>query len=233
MPRSAPERLRCPENLQERITQAGGRNRYGQPMFKLAWAQSETQRQGGEWDNEEGFYRGYRDTLLGDGHPHWMLLQWVDAGKCLELPFAQQADVSWYRETRCTHTGLQLCGEYYYRGRYQIAMNLVAKWWEGNQLQIFAFPLSSEIVNMMVPIIKASMTISHEAKMRYMRECREKDDDDYAKAVDDVWHGVKRKTTLATTAWLEDKQRSIEKHFNAAVLTKMYRDRVFQSRHQL
>jgi len=234
MPSTHPERLKCPEHFQERITQAGGLNRYGQPMFKLVWAQTELQRQGGEWDNEDGYFRGYRDVYLGDGHPHWMLLQWVDAGKCIELPFLPpQGDKVWYRETRCPSSGLQLLGEYPYRGHYQVAMSMVSKWFENGFLQVRAYPLSTEIVNMMVPIIKASMAVSHEAKMRFMRDEREKDDKDFATAVEDAWHSSKRKATLASASWLEDKQRSIEKHYNAAVMAAMHRNRVFQSHHRI
>ncbi len=229
------ERLRCPEHFQERITEAGGRNRYGDPMFKLAWAQTATMRQGGEWNNEDGYFVGYRDVYLGDGLPHWMLLQWADAGKSIELPFLPaQSDQGWYAENQCPKTGLQILGGYPYHGRYQIAMNLVAKWFDGGHLHIHPYPLDAEIVNMMVPVIKASLKVSLEAKLRFMRECREQDDAEYAKAVDDVWHGIRRKSTLAATSWLEDKQRAIERNFNAAVLTRMARGgKFFQSENRI
>jgi hypothetical protein len=230
MPSAAdnPERLQCPPEFQARLTEVGGVNRYGQPNFRLAWAQTETVRQGGEWEAEGDWFRGYRDILLGDGLPHWMLLQWCDAGKCVEMPhIPPESDVAFYAANKCTKTGLQLLGQYPYHGSYQIALQLIAKWAEKGQLFLHAFPLSTEIIEMMVPIIKASMLLSVEAKLRFLKDEEERDDDNYAKTVEDIYQSVKRKPTLASTAWLEDKQRSIEKHANAAFITMLARNRHF------
>lgn len=232
---SAVERLKCPVHFQDRINQVGGKNRYGQSNFKLSWAQTEITRQGGEWELESGEpFVGYRDCYLGDGKPHWMLLQWIDAGKSLEMPhLPPQGSISFYAENQCPKTGLQLLGEYPFRGSYRVALPLMAKWFEGGRMNIRAFPLSTEIVEMMIPIIKASMAVTIEAKLKYMQEEREKDDEDYARQVDDLYHSVKRKATLASTAWLEDKQRNIEKHWNAALIAMMQRNRVFQRQNRL
>lgn len=234
MPSPAIERLKCPAHFQRRINQVAGFNRYGEPNYRIAWAQTETTRQGGEWEAEGEQFTGYRDVYRGDGLPHWMLLQWMDAGKSVEMPhLPPQSDSSFYAENVCMKTGLQLLGEYPYGGSYQIALPLVAKWFEKGQLNIRAFPLSTEIVEMMIPIIRASMEVSVEAKLRFMKEAREKEDDNYAMQVEDLYRSIRRNPNLASTRWLEDKQRSIEKHFNAALITKMHRDRVFQSKHRI
>lgn len=231
---SMPERLVCPEHYQQRMTQVGGVNRYGQPNFKIAWAQTETVRQGGEWEANNEQFRGYRDVYLGDGLPHWMLLQWSDAGKHISMPhLAPQSDVAFYYENQCPKTGLQILGEYPYRGSYQVALPLMAKWYEKGQLFIRAFPLSTEVVEMMVPIIKASMTVSVEAKLRFMKEEAEKDDEEYSKQVDAAYNSVKLSSSARSSEWIQDKVRSIEQHFNSALVTKMHRDRVFQSKHAI
>jgi len=228
------ERLEVANHYQERINQVAGFNRYGKSHFRLSWAQTETTRQGGEWEADGDQFQGYRDVYKGDGLPHWMLMQWVDSGKCIEMPhLLPQSDKSFYRENQCPKTGLQLLGEYPYQGSYQIALPLVAKWYEKGKLNIRAFPLSTEIIEMMVPVIKASMTITVEAKLRAMKEAKEAEDAEYTKQVDDLYRSVKRKESLASTAWLEDKQRSIEKHFNSALIARMYRDRVFQSQQRV
>ena len=223
------ERLQPPAYFQERITQVGGRNRYGQPNFRLAWAQTETTRQGGEWELEAGPFVGYRDCYKGDGLPHWMLLQWVDAGKSVEMPqLLPESDVRFYAANKCPKTGLQLLGEYPYHGSYQIALPLVAKWFENGRLNIRAFPLATEIIEMMIPVIKASMAVSVEAKLKYIKEAKEKEDAEYARQVEDAYLSVRRKPELASTPWLEDKQRSIQNAFNAALIRRLHRDRVFQ-----
>jgi hypothetical protein len=227
------ERLKPPAHFVERINQVGGFNRYGEPNFKLAWAQTATRREGGEWELESGEpFVGYRDTYLGDGHPHWMLLQWADAGKSIALPHLRpQSDISFYAENRCGKTGLQILGEYPYHGSYQVALPLVAKWVENGRLNIRAFPLSTEIVEMMIPIIKASMLLSTEVKLRFMQEEKERHEAEYARQIDDAYQDSKLSASARCSSWIEDKVRSIEKHFNAALISRMHRDRVFQRRH--
>jgi hypothetical protein len=226
---SKPERLRPPEHFQRRISQVGGLNRYRKPRFRLAWAQTELRREGGEWEVEGDQFRGYRDQYLGDGLPHWMLLQWVDAGMSVDLPHIRpQSDVSWYSDLRCQKTGLQLRGEYPYHGSYQIALQLVAKIFDRGNLYLEAFPLSTEIIEMMVPIIKASLMLSHEAKMRFMRDQNEKEEAERTKQIGDAYDSAKL-NPVQQYAWLEDKQRSIERHFNAALVTMMARNRRFQA----
>lgn len=229
------ERLKCPEHLQRRLTQAGGTNRYGQPHFKLAWAQTETIRQGGHWEIESGeVFTGYRDVYLGDGLPHWMLLQWADAGKSIEMPHVPpESDGRFYLENKCPTTGLQLLGEYPFRGSYRVALPLTAKYMDGGKLHIRAFPLSTEIVEMMVPIIKAAMEVSAEVKLRYLKEQSQKDEDQRAKTIEDVYQDIKLPTSAHSSAWITDKQRSIESAFNASLIQRMRRDRQFQSQQRL
>lgn len=228
------ERLKCPPHFQERITNAGGRNRYGQPNFRLAWAQTELTRQGGRWEADGERFEGYRDVYLGDGLPHWMLLEWADAGKSIAMPhLPPESDVRFYADNRCPQTGLCLLGPYPYHGSYQVALPLVAKWFEGGQLKIRAFPLSTEIVNMMIPVIRAATALSVEAKLRYLKECSERDEAQYAAAVGDAYNSVKLPDRVKTSEWIEDKVRSMEKHFNAALIARMYRDRVFQRQNRL
>lgn len=232
--REAPERLKCPEHFERRMTEAGGLNRYGQPNFRLTWAQTETTRQGGEWDNEDGYFLGYRDVLVGDGLPHWMLLQWMDAGKSYQMPhLTPQSDFGFYAENRDPKNGLQILGEYPYRGSYQIVLPLVAKWFLKGVMHVEAFPLSTEIVEMMVPIIKASMELSVQAKMKFLKEQDEQDELERTKAFDDAYHSIQRKPSLASTKWLEDKQRAIERAYNAALVTMLSRNRSFNTQGRL
>lgn len=234
MSHSPIERLRAPSHMQARLDEVGGLNRYGGSNFRLAWAQTETRREGGLWEAYGEQFQGYRDVLLGDGNPHWMLLQWCDAGKCVDLPhLPPQSGTAFYAETKCPTTGLAMLGEYPYRGSYQIALQLSAKWMVNGKLQVVGFPLSTEVIEMMVPVIRASMRVSIEAKLRAMKEEREKDEQYYATQVEDAYLSARRKPTLAATAWLEDKQRSIERHWNAALVAKFHRDRFFQSKQQV
>jgi hypothetical protein len=221
------ERLKPPQHFQDRLTRAGGINRYGQPLFRLAWAQTETTRQGGQWEAHGEWFKGYRDVLLGDGLPHWMLLQWADAGKSIQMPTLHpESDGAWYDANKCPVTGLSLLGGYPYQGSYQIALQLRAKWFEkdarGNPiLRLHAFPLSTQIIDMMVPIIKATREVSMKAKLMSMDEDKEKDEVEYAKTVEDVYQDAKLSASARSSKWIQDKARSIESAWNAALVLKL------------
>lgn len=224
------ERRVCPDHFQERINQVGGFTRYDEPMYRLAWAQTETMVQGGEWEAEGDTYRGYRRVYLSDGLPHWVLLRWVDAGKSLEMPFLPaQGPTSFYAENRCPKTGLQLLGEYPFHGSYKVALPLVAKWFENGQLRLHAYPLDTEIVEMMIPMIQASMILPIEAKMRFMREEDEKDELEREKQFDAVYNDIKLSPAARASQWVQDKERQIERTFQAAQVMRFHRNRRFQS----
>lgn len=221
------ERLQPPKHFQDRLTRTGGTNRYGQPFFRLAWAQTETTRQGGRWEADGEWYTGYRDVLLGDGLPHWMLLQWADAGKSIQMPTLQpEGDGAWYDANRCPVTGLSLLGGYPYQGSYQIALPLRAKWFEkdarGNPImRLHAFPLSTSIIDMMVPIIKATREVSIKAKLMSMDDTKEKEEIEYEKTVEDIYQDVKLSASARASKWIDDKARSIERAWNAALVMKL------------
>ena len=75
------ERLVCPDEYAQRITEVGGCNQYGEPRFRITWGMSECFRAGGIWEPLDGaYYRGYRDLLLVN-EACWALLQWQPAEK--------------------------------------------------------------------------------------------------------------------------------------------------------
>jgi hypothetical protein len=234
-PNHRTERLICPDHFQKRVARAGGLNRYGTPNFKLAWAQTETTRQGGRWEAHGEWYTGYRDILLGDGLPHWMLLQWADAGKSIQMPHcAPESDGAWYEANKCNATGLSLLGGYPYQGSYQIALPLRAKWVErdakGNpSMRIHAFPLSTEIIDMMIPIIKATRELSIQVKLASMEDDKKKDDETYSLKVEEAYNDSRLSAAARSSKWIADRQRQMEKTYNAALIMHMNKNRVFQS----
>lgn len=228
------ERRECPEHFQERINQVGGFNRYDEPVYKVAWAQTETTVQGGEWEAAGEAYTGYRRVYASDGLPHWVLLKWVDAGKSLEMPFLlAQGPTAFYDENKCPKTGLQLLGGYPYHGSYKVALPLVAKWFEKGQLRVHAYPLDTEIVEMMIPVIQASMILSMEAKLRFMKEEKEAKEVESDKLFDAVYHDIKLSNAARASQWIQDKEREIERAFNAAQMTRLSHNRRFQTDHRL
>jgi hypothetical protein len=68
--------------------------------------------------------------------------------------------------------------------------------------------------------------------MRFMREQNEKEEMERTKAIGDAYDSIKINPNLHTS-WLEEKQRSIERNFNAALVTMMHRNRTMQSQRRL
>jgi hypothetical protein len=98
------------------------------------------------------------------------------------------------------------------------------------QLRIHAFPLSTQIIDMMVPIIKATREISIQAKLQAMDDDREKEQERYAKTVEDIYQDAKLSASARASKWIEDKARSIENAWNAALIAKLQQNRFAQGR---
>jgi hypothetical protein len=218
------DHLTCPEDFQELITQAGGTNRYDEPNFKLAWSQSESVWRGGHWNTDKGSYTGYREVPLVRGVPCWLLLQWADAGMSIEMPHLKpESDVGYYMANTDIQTGMCVLGQYPYYGSYQVAKKLVATWVTDNNLNFYSFPLDIELVNMVIPVIQASLLVSLQAKIKFMEEEEEKDDKNTRDQIEAMYLDARRNPNLASTSWLEDKQRQIEKAFDQSMREKVVR----------
>ncbi len=209
------ENLECPEEFQQIVMEVGGLNPYGQPNFKIVWCQSETMWQGGYWkvndDLNENYFIGYREVLLGDGLPYWLLLQWVDSGKCLEMPFLEaESPEDWYNNNLDPETGLSILGEYPYEGSYQVVMPLVHKWFRDGKLCIEPIELTSDIIDIILPVIEQSKEVGIKEMMNEMKEEEIKKEKDKQTLFEDMYRDIRINPNLHA-AWLEEKQREIEK----------------------
>lgn len=140
------ERLRCPPRFQERLTRAGGLNRYGAPNFKLAWGQSLTARRGGRWASGEWYYEGYRDELT-DGRPCWILVGW-------QPPEVYGTPERWFRDNVCPVTGLQLLADFPWHGNYETLQPLVWRGFANGALVVEHLPLCGLIIDYLIPMVQ-------------------------------------------------------------------------------
>jgi hypothetical protein len=140
----------CPQRFQDRITRAGGKNRYGQPLYKLAWSQSETVRAGGVWPWDR--YAGYRRVYVANGSPYpprqgyWMVMEW-------KAPEDFGGEAQYFFLHRDETTGLCSLGPYPHYGRYEIATKLVWSMIDNGRLILEPWPLNSAVVDMILPTI--------------------------------------------------------------------------------
>lgn len=167
----------CPENYAERLRFIGGENRYGDPNFKLVWAQYETFIAGGIWSVDEQYYKGYRRLLLGSGEPCWTLLQWHDA---IEYGTPE----SYYVQHYDNESGLQLLGEYPYSGRYEVLFNLRWHEFENGRLSLHTMPLSMTTIERVMPIVLMARGISWMKTKAAAEELRRREEDEKTRMIE-------------------------------------------------
>ena len=79
--------------------------------------------------------------------------------------------------------------------------------------------------------IQASMQVSIQAKLKYIKEMDELEDKKTLQLWEDAYADGVRKATLSSTSWLEDKQRQLERTFHQAArqVDALHRQRRIQT----
>jgi hypothetical protein len=175
---AGPQRLTtCPKEYQDRITAAGGTNRYGEPHFKLVWGEAHKTRAGGYWEQEGGAV-GYRDVYLNDS-PCWLLLEWHD-------PSEYGNPTSYYIENYDEATGLQILGEYPYKGKYEVLFILRDTRIENGQLVVDNMPLNAMLIDTVIPLMILGKHISHERRAQALKELKEREEQEKLNTIIDA-----------------------------------------------
>lgn len=158
-----------PEYFQDRLTYVGGVNRYDEPNFRLAWAQTETHIAGGVWTVDEARFSGYRHVLTGSGEPCWSLLQW-------HAPEEYGSPESYYVTNYDEASGFQVNGEYPYSGRYEILYNM--RYYErvGDKLEFRTMSLNNYVFDRVVPVILLARGVSAERRKAAALAAREEEE---------------------------------------------------------
>ena len=200
----------CPEEFQERLTEAAGTNPYGDPNFRIAWSQSETFRAGGHWDFDR--YGGYREVFLGNGSPippkygYWMILEWTP-------PTHSEAVHDYLNRDE---TGLQTLGHFQSSGTYQVALKLQAKEMRNGTLEVTSVPLDSDVLDFIIPIILLAQKISPEKRRMMAVADRAKAEDKQAKQLEAMAHSARAPFNAA-----ESISFSGQKNRNSALAQRM------------
>lgn len=148
---TGPETRKCPAEYQARLTRMFGKNRFGDPNFKIVWNQSQFIRMGNVWND----VACYKDTYQGDGQPCWMIMKWMP-------PNHYGSPASFYQNNRDSKTGLFFMGEYPWKGHYEIAQALISKEFIGGKLVITHMPLCHYMIDMIIPMIVQWQALSLE-----------------------------------------------------------------------
>lgn len=139
------ERRLCPDEFQECINERFGLNRFGGPNFKLVWGQTEYVTMAGNGC--------YQDELLCHGNPCWNILRWIP-------PETFGTPDFFYEQSIDPETGLSTLGEYPHEGRYEILQPLTHRQVIGDELIVEHFPLSYQIIDLMIPMFVRSQEVT-------------------------------------------------------------------------
>lgn len=215
----APQRLtKCPQVYQDRLTRAGGLNRYGGPNFKLAWGESETMRAGGIWEQDDGnYFRGYRD-IAEDGRPCWVLKQW-------KPPEVYGTPAMYFAENLDPNSGFQILGDYPWRGKYETIQPLVWRGLVNGRMVVEHMPLNSLILDMVVPIIIRCRDATWEQKKAAVKDMEERKNRDDVNEIEARRNDARMAFTGPVsyarqgckTSLVDRKIYEMQKHFNSAM----------------
>lgn len=169
------EKLQCPREYQDHVTAIGGRNRFGDPNFKITWGQTETEIVRGR----DAFGReGQHVVFKHGGIAAWFMEEWKPP-ECFGVPELWYA-MSWDAETN-THT----LGDFPWRGLYMpCPFNLYVKRVTGGgirygpkdknghrqvieepvRMEIDAMPLNHYIIDLLVPNMLKELNVTYEQK---------------------------------------------------------------------
>ena len=149
------ETRECPSEFQERITRMFGVNKFGDPHYRIGWAQSEVMQMGFSEFKSNGQERaGYQLKYKGAPMPCWCILRWKD-------PSNYGSPELFYQNTYLDNSDVYFMGEYPWRGKYEILYNLCNKRFEGKQLVIESLQLSHTLIDKIIPLLIESQYLTH------------------------------------------------------------------------
>jgi hypothetical protein len=170
----------APVELQERVARAGGRNRLGEPNFRVVWGWSRLELVGGKWcdrDADGSLIREVvelREVPKYFPHERWHLERWMP-------PEAYGSPEEWHRQTIETANGRSVpaLGPFPSRGEWEHCFTIQTP--DGEFLG-----LTPEICDYVVRAIEWSRAQPLAKKREAVYQADERRRKDYDKFVDDV-----------------------------------------------
>lgn len=174
------EAKRTPAWAQEEVTRAGGRNRFGEPNFRIVWGWSRLGWIGGEWEDRDEAGEKFRQVTELRRVPkyfpfdRWHLERWLP-------PEAYGSPEEWYRGTveRSGAEWIATLGPFPDRGEWEHCLTLQTP--GGGFL-----PLTPGLCRQMVLAIERSRSLPGAERRAALQRAAERRERDYEAHVDDV-----------------------------------------------
>lgn len=138
-----------------------------------------------------------------------MILEW-------HPPSDYETPGLYYFRNRDELTGLQLLGEYPYRGRYEIAYRLQSAEFRNGRMEVQYYHLDGWLLDMLIPCIMEGQKMDMKQRLRRLREMDEAAERDQDRKIDDVIHASRR---TPTPSRIEDRVRLIQRQMSEMLKT--------------
>jgi hypothetical protein len=131
-----------------------GVNQFGDPNYKITWAQNQFHVMGGPYFTEKGWERvGYRERYQATPYPCWQIMRW-------KQPREYGSPAVWFSNTFLFEWNLYMLGGYPWRGRYEVLYQLCRKEFVNEKLEIHALPLSHTLIDKIIPLMIEAQNLS-------------------------------------------------------------------------
>lgn len=145
----------------------------------------------------------------GKGVPCWMILEW-------HPPEDYETDAVYYFRNRDDTTGLQILGEYPYRGRYEVAFKLSSTELRDGRLQVAHYHLDGMILDVLIPAIVEGQRMTMKQRLRKLREFEEKNEKDQDRKLDAI---LDQKNRRLLPSQIDDRVRLIQRQMGEMLKT--------------
>ena len=224
-------RLReCPLEFQERVNEAGGLNKFDEPNFRFIWGESHaaTVRAGGVWEHPNllgvEWYRGYLDFLVDGGEPCWLLQQWFANNSVDDFGNERFGSPLRWKIENYNEAGMYDLGGYPYDGRYITIFPLVWKGEAGGKKVTEHLPLSSFLIDFIIPLINMARDVSVLQKQAAIETHREKQEQDRINRIEASLRNatpalgeIRSAAALRCTSEIQKKVDAIEQHWSSGI----------------
>jgi hypothetical protein len=132
---------------------------------------------------------------------------------------------AWFQENRCPQSGLQLLGDFPWRGQYEAIQPLISKELVNGRLVIETMPLNGMIIDILIPMIKQWKVLQGWRKELAFRNWQARKQHILDKKIEDAREDAKMAFTgpvsyarqACHTPLVDRRMKAIEEHWDRAV----------------
>lgn len=217
----------CPQWFQDALTQLGGTNPYGEPIFKMVHSSEPRMVIGGKW--ADGF-QGYKEVREIQEISCWCLMVW-ESREMMGDPWRWETD---YRDEE---TGYLVCGAYPKHGRYRLLQKFLHReivqearerhFMDGPKIRtevlaeqimkVYRLEPCGVLLDVMIPMLIHWRKLSNIAKISALKQKERLEKEEFAKKAKDAFEGAKLGRLMRGSQLVQKRAEVIERGLREAM----------------